>query len=101
MPLLRTVLSLKTLPELVEFARACFSVPGSRHRPVVTRKETPDFGGKRLIFVLLRGARICRRCGGSRYNLGGQSWSTLRWAGNDIFENYQQRDGEGGIRAFF
>lgn len=43
MPLLEIVPAPETSAERVEFAREYFSLPGSRHRPVVIRKEIPGF----------------------------------------------------------
>ncbi|PIG81804.1 putative 3-hydroxyacyl-CoA dehyrogenase [Aspergillus arachidicola] len=56
MPLLEIVPSPDTSPERLEFAREYFSVPGSKHRPVVLQKEIPGFVGNRLAFALLREA---------------------------------------------
>ncbi|GAB1204865.1 hypothetical protein APSETT445_003529 [Aspergillus pseudonomiae] len=103
MPLLEIVPSPDTLPELVEFAREYFSVPGSKHRPVVLQKEISGFVGNRLAFALLREAcYLVQEDVVSAKDLDTILMASLgpRWAGNGVFESYQQGGGEGGIQAF-
>lgn len=103
MPLLEIVPSPSTAPERVEFAREYFSVPGSRHRPVVIRKEIPGFVGNRLAFALLREAcYLVQEDVVNAKDLDTILMASLgpRWAGNGVFESYQQGGGEGGIEAF-
>ncbi|KAB8235395.1 hypothetical protein BDV23DRAFT_165834 [Aspergillus alliaceus] len=103
MPLLEIVPSPDTSPERVEFAREYFSVPGSRHRPVVLKKEIPGFVGNRLAFALLREAcYLVQEDVVSAKDLDTIIMASLgpRWAGNGVFESYQQGGGEGGIQAF-
>ncbi|KAI9368405.1 3-hydroxyacyl-CoA dehyrogenase [Aspergillus egyptiacus] len=103
MPLLEIVPAPETSPERVEFAREYFSLPGSRHRPVVIRKEIPGFVGNRLAFALLREAcYLVQEDVVSAKDLDTILMASLgpRWAGNGVFESYQQGGGEGGIRAF-
>ncbi|KAI9042880.1 NAD(P)-binding protein [Aspergillus affinis] len=104
MPLLEIVPSPDTLTERVEFARAYFSVPGSKHRPVVIKKEIPGFVGNRLAFALLREAcHLVKEDLVNAKDLDTILMASLgpRWAGNGVFESYQQGGGEGGIGAFF
>ncbi|KAL5003490.1 hypothetical protein BDV10DRAFT_155151 [Aspergillus recurvatus] len=104
MPLLEIVPSPDTAPERVEFAREYFSIPGSRHRPVVVQKEIPGFVGNRLAFALLREAcHLVQEDVVTAKDLDTILMASLgpRWAGNGIFESYQQGGGEGGIRAFW
>ncbi|KAL3474399.1 hypothetical protein BJX99DRAFT_260503 [Aspergillus californicus] len=104
MPLLEIVPAPETSPERVEFAREYFSLPGSRHRPVVIRKEIPGFVGNRLAFALLREAcHLVQEDVVTAKDLDTILMASLgpRWAGNGVFESYQQGGGEGGIRAFF
>ncbi|PWY71638.1 3-hydroxyacyl-CoA dehyrogenase [Aspergillus heteromorphus CBS 117.55] len=103
MPLLEIVPAPETLPAHVEFAHEYFSMPGSRHRPVTVRKEIPGFVGNRLAFALLREACYLVQ----EDVVGAKDLDTIlmaslgpRWAGNGVFESYQQGGGEGGIRAF-
>ncbi|KAE8378378.1 hypothetical protein BDV26DRAFT_261835 [Aspergillus bertholletiae] len=103
MPLLEIVPSPDTSPERVEFAREYFSIPGSKHRPVVLQKEIPGFVGNRLAFALLREAcYLVQEDVVSAKDLDTILMASLgpRWAGNGVFESYQQGGGEGGIRAF-
>ncbi|KAL2850602.1 hypothetical protein BJY01DRAFT_233234 [Aspergillus pseudoustus] len=105
MPLLEIVPSPSTAPERVEFAREYFSLPPgeSRHRPVVIRKEIPGFVGNRLAFALLREAcYLVQEDVVSVKDLDTILMASLgpRWAGNGVFESYQQGGGEGGIKAF-
>ncbi|KAL4893054.1 NAD(P)-binding protein [Aspergillus ambiguus] len=103
MPLLEIVPSPTTAPERVEFARGYFSRPGSRHRPVVIRKEIPGFVGNRLAFALLREAcYLVQEDVVNAKDLDTILMASLgpRWAGNGVFESYQQGGGEGGIEAF-
>ncbi|KKK17377.1 putative 3-hydroxyacyl-CoA dehydrogenase, NAD binding domain [Aspergillus rambellii] len=103
MPLLKIVPAPETAPERVEFAREYFSLPGSRHRPVVIRKEIPGFVGNRLAFALLREAcYLVQEDVVDAKDLDTILMASLgpRWAGNGVFESYQQGGGEGGIRAF-
>ncbi|KAL4918196.1 3-hydroxyacyl-CoA dehyrogenase [Aspergillus aurantiobrunneus] len=103
MPLLEIVPAPETSPERVEFAREYFSVPGSRHRPVVIRKEIPGFVGNRLAFALLREAcHLVQEDVVTAGDLDTILMASLgpRWAGNGVFESYQQGGGEGGIRYF-
>ncbi|KAL4820136.1 3-hydroxyacyl-CoA dehydrogenase [Aspergillus spinulosporus] len=104
MPLIEIVPSPETAPERVEFAREYFSIPGSRHRPVVIQKEIPGFVGNRLAFALLREAcHLVQEDVVTAKDLDTILMASLgpRWAGNGIFESYQQGGGEGGIRAFW
>ncbi|KAF7587242.1 hypothetical protein BBP40_007529 [Aspergillus hancockii] len=104
MPLLEIVPSPDTSPERVEFARGYFSVPGSRHRPVVLQKEIPGFVGNRLAFALLREAcYLVQENVVDAKELDTILMASLgpRWAGNGVFESYQQGGGEGGIQTFF
>ncbi|KAH8424704.1 uncharacterized protein LDX57_002448 [Aspergillus melleus] len=104
MPLLEIVPSPDTSTERVEFARAYFSVPGSKHRPVVIKKEIPGFVGNRLAFALLREAcHLVQEDVVNAKDLDTILMASLgpRWAGNGVFESYQQGGGEGGIGAFF
>ncbi|KAL4801489.1 hypothetical protein BDV18DRAFT_149042 [Aspergillus unguis] len=103
MPLLEIVPAPETSPERVEFAQQYFSVPGSRHRPVVIRKEIPGFVGNRLAFALLREAcHLVQEDVVTAKDLDTILMASLgpRWAGNGVFESYQQGGGEGGIGAF-
>jgi 3-hydroxyacyl-CoA dehydrogenase len=103
MPLLEIVPSPTTAPERVDFARGYFSQPGSRHRPVVIRKEIPGFVGNRLAFALLREAcYLVQEDVVTAKDLDTILMASLgpRWAGNGVFESYQQGGGEGGIEAF-
>ncbi|RDW90432.1 uncharacterized protein DSM5745_02207 [Aspergillus mulundensis] len=103
MPLLEIVPAPETSPERVEFAREYFSIPGSRHRPVVIRKEIPGFVGNRLAFALLREAcHLVQEDVVTAKDLDTILMASLgpRWAGNGVFESYQQGGGEGGIGAF-
>ncbi|RHZ51340.1 uncharacterized protein CDV56_105306 [Aspergillus thermomutatus] len=103
MPLLEIVPSPATAPERVDFARKYFSVPGSRHRPVVIKKEIPGFVGNRLAFALLREAcYLVQQDVVTAKDLDTILMASLgpRWAGNGVFESYQQGGGEGGIGAF-
>lgn len=103
MPLLEIVPSPETSAERVEFARQYFSIPGSRHRPVVIRKEIPGFVGNRLAFALLREAcHLVQEDVVTAGDLDTILMASLgpRWAGNGVFESYQQGGGEGGIRSF-
>ncbi|KAL2832963.1 3-hydroxyacyl-CoA dehyrogenase [Aspergillus cavernicola] len=103
MPLLEIVPAPGTSPERVEFAHEYFSLPGSRHRPVVIRKEVPGFVGNRLAFALLREAcHLVQEDVVTANDLDTILMASLgpRWAGNGVFESYQQGGGEGGIRAF-
>ncbi|KAL4867686.1 hypothetical protein BDV12DRAFT_170902 [Aspergillus spectabilis] len=103
MPLLEIVPAPETSPERVEFARDYFSIPGSRHRPVVIRKEIPGFVGNRLAFALLREAcYLVQEDVVTAKDVDTILMASLgpRWAGNGVFESYQQGGGEGGIRAF-
>ncbi|KAL5340719.1 hypothetical protein BJX70DRAFT_92913 [Aspergillus crustosus] len=103
MPLLEIVPARETSPERVEFAREYFSTPGSRHRPVVIQKEIPGFVGNRLAFALLREAcYLVQEDVVTAKDLDTILMASLgpRWAGNGVFESYQQGGGEGGIRAF-
>ncbi|KAL2872709.1 uncharacterized protein BJX67DRAFT_16590 [Aspergillus lucknowensis] len=103
MPLLEIVPAPETSPERVEFAREYFSLPGSRHRPVVIRKEIPGFVGNRLAFALLREACfLVQEDVVTAKDLDTILMASLgpRWAGNGVFESYQQGGGEGGIKAF-
>ncbi|KAF9893752.1 hypothetical protein FE257_009922 [Aspergillus nanangensis] len=103
MPLLEIVPSPTTSPSRVEFAREYFSLPGSRHRPVVLQKEIPGFVGNRLAFALLREAcYLVQEDVVSAKDLDTILMASLgpRWAGNGVFESYQQGGGEGGIQAF-
>ncbi|GMG28233.1 unnamed protein product [Aspergillus oryzae var. brunneus] len=103
MPLLEIVPSPDTSPERLEFAREYFSVPGSKHRPVVLQKEIPGFVGNRLAFALLREAcYLVQEDVVSAKDLDTIMKASLgpRWAGNGVFESYQQGGGEGGIQAF-
>ncbi|KAL3462967.1 hypothetical protein BJX64DRAFT_299310 [Aspergillus heterothallicus] len=105
MPLLEIVPSPTTAPERVEFAREYFSLPPgeSRHRPVVIRKEIPGFVGNRLAFALLREAcYLVQEDVVSVKDLDTILMASLgpRWAGNGVFESYQQGGGKGGIAAF-
>ncbi|KAL4779240.1 hypothetical protein BJX76DRAFT_341370 [Aspergillus varians] len=102
MPLLEIVPSPETSPERVEFAREYFSIPGSRHRPVVIRKEIPGFVGNRLAFALLREAcYLVQEDVVTAADLDTILMASLgpRWAGNGLFESYQRGGGEGGIRT--
>ncbi|KAL4985389.1 hypothetical protein BDW68DRAFT_165150 [Aspergillus falconensis] len=104
MPLLEIVPSPETAPDRVEFAREYFSIPGSRHRPVVIQKEIPGFVGNRLAFALLREAcHLVQEDVVTAKDLDTILMASLgpRWAGNGVFESYQQGGGEGGIRAFW
>ncbi|PWY89373.1 3-hydroxyacyl-CoA dehyrogenase [Aspergillus sclerotioniger CBS 115572] len=103
MPLLEIVPARGTSPERVEFAREYFSISGSKHRPVVIRKEIPGFVGNRLAFALLREAcYLVKEDVVDAKDLDTILMASLgpRWAGNGVFESYQQGGGEGGIRAF-
>ncbi|EAW14060.1 putative 3-hydroxyacyl-CoA dehydrogenase, NAD binding domain [Aspergillus clavatus NRRL 1] len=103
MPLLEIVPSPDTAPERVEFARQYFSRPGSRHRPVIIKKEIPGFVGNRLAFALLREAcYLVQEDVVTAKDLDTILMASLgpRWAGNGVFESYQQGGGEGGISAF-
>ncbi|KAE8132020.1 hypothetical protein BDV38DRAFT_297377 [Aspergillus pseudotamarii] len=103
MPLLEIVPSSDTSPERIEFAREYFSVSGSKHRPVVLQKEIPGFVGNRLAFALLREAcYLVQEDVVSAKDLDTIMMASLgpRWAGNGVFESYQQGGGEGGIQAF-
>jgi 3-hydroxyacyl-CoA dehydrogenase len=103
MPLLEIVPAPETSPERVDFARDYFSIPGSRHRPVVIRKEIPGFVGNRLAFALLREAcYLVQEDVVTAKDLDTILMASLgpRWAGNGVFESYQQGGGEGGIRTF-
>ncbi|KAL2820346.1 hypothetical protein BJX63DRAFT_380521 [Aspergillus granulosus] len=105
MPLLEIVPSPSTAPERVDFAREYFSLPPgeSRHRPVVIKKEIPGFVGNRLAFALLREAcYLIQEDVVSVKDLDTILMASLgpRWAGNGVFESYQQGGGEGGIKAF-
>lgn len=103
MPLLEIVPSPTTAPERVDFARGYFSQPGSRTRPVVIRKEIPGFVGNRLAFALLREAcYLVQEDVVTAKDLDTILMASLgpRWAGNGVFESYQQGGGEGGIEAF-
>ncbi|KAL4876066.1 hypothetical protein BJY04DRAFT_231993 [Aspergillus karnatakaensis] len=103
MPLLEIVPAPGTSPDRVEFAREYFSMPGSRHRPVVIRKEIPGFVGNRLAFALLREAcYLVQEDVVTVKDLDTILMASLgpRWAGNGVFESYQQGGGEGGIEAF-
>lgn len=104
MPLLEIVPSPNTTTERIEFARAYFSVAGSKHRPVVIKKEIPGFVGNRLAFALLREAcYLVQEDVVDAKDLDTILMASLgpRWAGNGVFESYQQGGGEGGIQAFF
>ncbi|CBF69942.1 hypothetical protein AN6215.2 [Aspergillus nidulans FGSC A4] len=104
MPLIEIVPSPETAQERVEFAREYFSIPGSRHRPVVIQKEIPGFVGNRLAFALLREAcHLVQEDVVTAKDLDTILMASLgpRWAGNGIFESYQQGGGVGGIRAFW
>ncbi|KAL6232256.1 hypothetical protein BDW75DRAFT_23373 [Aspergillus navahoensis] len=104
MPLLEIVPSPETAPERVEFAREYFSIPGCRHRPVVIQKEIPGFVGNRLAFALLREAcHLVQEDVVTAKDLDTILMASLgpRWAGNGVFESYQQGGGGGGIRAFW
>lgn len=104
MPLLEIVPSPETSTERVEFARAYFSVTGSKHRPVVIKKEIPGFVGNRLAFALLREAcYLVQEDVVNAKDLDTILMASLgpSWAGNGVFESYQQGGGEGGIQAFF
>jgi 3-hydroxyacyl-CoA dehydrogenase len=105
MPLLEIVPSPTTAPERIGFAREYFSLPPgeSRHRPVVIKKEIPGFVGNRLAFALLREAcYLVQEDVVSVKDLDTVLMASLgpRWAGNGVFESYQQGGGEGGIKAF-
>ncbi|THC95491.1 hypothetical protein EYZ11_005046 [Aspergillus tanneri] len=103
MPLLEIVPSPETSPERVEFAREYFSMAGSKHRPVVIQKEIPGFVGNRLAFALLREAcYLVQEDVVNAKDLDTILLASLgpRWAGNGVFESYQQGGGEGGIQAF-
>ncbi|KAL4933543.1 uncharacterized protein BDV17DRAFT_252215 [Aspergillus undulatus] len=103
MPLLEIVPAPETAPDRVDFAREYFSIPGSRHRPVVIRKEIPGFVGNRLAFALLREAcHLVQEDVVTAQDLDTILMASLgpRWAGNGLFESYQQGGGEGGIGAF-
>ncbi|KAE8148444.1 hypothetical protein BDV25DRAFT_158242 [Aspergillus avenaceus] len=103
MPLLEIVPGPETASERVDFAREYFSVQGSRHRPVVIRKEIPGFVGNRLAFALFREAcHLVQEDVVSAKDLDNILMASLgpRWAGNGVFESYQQGGGEGGIGAF-
>ncbi|KAL4910138.1 hypothetical protein BDW74DRAFT_144505 [Aspergillus multicolor] len=103
MPLLEIVPAPETSSERVEFAREYFSIPGSRHRPVVIRKEISGFVGNRLAFALFREAcHLVQEDVVTAKDLDTILMASLgpRWAGNGVFESYQQGGGEGGIGAF-
>ncbi|RDH31740.1 hypothetical protein BDQ94DRAFT_146561 [Aspergillus welwitschiae] len=103
MPLLEIVPAPGTSAERVEFAREYFSLPGSRHRPVVIQKEIPGFVGNRLAFALLREAcYLVQEDVVNAKDLDTILMASLgpRWAGNGVFESYQHGGGEGGIGSF-
>ncbi|OJJ76355.1 hypothetical protein ASPBRDRAFT_115376 [Aspergillus brasiliensis CBS 101740] len=103
MPLLEIVPAPGTSAERVEFAREYFSLPGSRHRPVVIRKEIPGFVGNRLAFALLREAcYLVQEDVVNAKDLDTILMASLgpRWAANGVFESYQHGGGEGGIGSF-
>ena len=100
MPLLEIVPSPETAADRVDFVHGYFSVPGSKRRPVVIRKEIPGFVGNRLAFALLREAcYLVKEDVVSVKDLDTILMASLgpRWAGNGVFESYQQGGGPGGI----
>ncbi|GKZ17075.1 hypothetical protein AbraIFM66951_006029 [Aspergillus brasiliensis] len=103
MPLLEIVPAPGTSAERVGFAREYFSLPGSRHRPVVIRKEIPGFVGNRLAFALLREAcYLVQEDVVNAKDLDTILMASLgpRWAASGVFESYQHGGGEGGIGSF-